>query len=197
MSLYGAFDATKHLDELDDPIETQEGVLSSSTRKARVLANLGLDATSTELNAIADDSARYQAAGSTLSVTVAAHNKKVIKLDTATGSVVTLPAATGSGAAFTFVVTVLATSNSHIVKVANSSDTMQGLAHLIDTDTGGAVVGFAAGATADTITLNRSTTGSVSLGEVIEVEDIAANKWQVTAFLSATGAPATPFSATV
>lgn len=40
MSLYGAFDSTKHFEELDDPIVTQEGVLSSATRKARAVANL-------------------------------------------------------------------------------------------------------------------------------------------------------------
>jgi hypothetical protein len=43
MSLYGAFDSTKHLDELDDPLDTQEGVLTPAVRKARVMANLSLD----------------------------------------------------------------------------------------------------------------------------------------------------------
>ena len=50
----------------------------------------------------------------------------------------------------------------------------------------------------DTITLNRSTTGSVTLGEWLEVEDIAANTWAVNGMLSATGAAfATPFTAAV
>jgi len=93
---------------------------------------------------------------------------------------------------------VLATSNSHIVKVANASDTMEGIIFGTRVDSGNAVLGFAAGATADTITLNRTTTGSVSLGEEFEVECVADNKWQVRGTLSATGAAfATPFSATV
>jgi hypothetical protein len=141
---------------------------------------------------------KYTAAGSTLTLTAAAHGGATIKLDTLAGSTVTLPAATGSGVRFKFLVTVLATSNNHIVKVANSSDTMIGMAFGTRVDSGNAVLGFAAGATADTITLNRTTTGSVSLGEWIKVVDEAANVWSVRAFLTATGAAfATPFSATV
>jgi hypothetical protein len=138
------------------------------------------------------------AAGATKTLTVAEHSGKEILLDTAAGSVVTLPAATGSRAKFRFRVSVLATSNSHIIKVANANDTMQGIIQGHRADSGNAVLGFAAGATDDTITLNRTTTGSVSLGEWIEVEDVAANLWHVKGELSATGAAfATPFSATV
>lgn len=135
-------------------------------------------------------------AGSTLTLTVEEHSGKLIALDTATGSTVTLPAATGSGAKFRFYVETIATSNAHIVKVANANDTMIGFVHSVD-DTSDNVVGFIAGSTADTITLNGSTTGSVSIGEYIEVEDIAATKWLVRGFISNTGAPATPFSAAV
>lgn len=136
------------------------------------------------------------AAGSTLTLT-SEHNGKTIALDTLTGSVVTLPAATGSGCKFRFVVSVLATSNSHKVQVANSSDTMIGGGTIADTDTSGAGYSFFAAATSDTITLNRTTTGSVTVGEIIEVEDYAANLWYVWFALSGTGTPATPFSAAV
>lgn len=136
------------------------------------------------------------AGGSTKTLT-AADTGKTIKLDTAAGTVVTLPAASGSGVKFRFVVTVLATSNSHIVQVANASDTMIGGVVIADTDSSGAASSFFAGATGDTITLNRSTTGSVSLGEWIEVEDVATNKWFVRGVLSGTGVVATPFSAAV
>lgn len=137
----------------------------------------------------------YLAAGATRTLILQDVNK-TIKLDTAAGSIVTLPASTGSGARFKFVITTIPTSNSHIVKVANASDTMIGLAFLSD-DTSDNAVAFNASGTADTITLNRTTTGGVALGEFIEVEDIAANLWQVHAFLKCTGTPATPFSATV
>lgn len=136
------------------------------------------------------------AAGSTKTLT-ADDSGKLVALDTAAGSVVTLPAATGTGAKYRFYVSVLATSNSHIVKVANASDTMIGGIVIADTDTGGAASSFAAAATSDTITLNRSTTGSVALGEYLEVEDIASTKWLVSGWIAGTGTVATPFSATV
>lgn len=156
-------------------------------------------ATGAELNAVADNSTRIVDAGATLAVTVALHDKKIIGLDQLAGSVCTLPQALAAtiGARFRFRVKVLATSNSHIIKVGHADDTMQGAILIVDTDTAGAVLGFAAGATADTITLNRSTTGSVSLGEEVEVECVAVGKWQVRGVLTATGDPATPFSATV
>lgn len=160
------------------------------------LGGVQVTATAAQLNATANDATRYQAAGSTLAL-AAANNKQVIKLDTATGSVVTLPAATGSGFRVRFLVTVLATSNSHIVKVANVSDAMQGIIASMD-DTAANAVAFAAIAgTDDTITLNRSTFGSVTVGEWFDVEDIAVNRWQVNGMISNTGTPATPFSATV
>lgn len=43
MSLYGAFDSTKHFDELDTPLATAEGVLTPAQRRARVIANLFVD----------------------------------------------------------------------------------------------------------------------------------------------------------
>jgi len=138
------------------------------------------------------------AGGSTLALSNAVHGGKTVKLDTLAGTTVTLPQATGSGAKFKFYVSVLATSNNHIVKVGNSTDVMVGMAFGTRVDSGNAVLGFATSATSDTITLNRTTTGSVSLGEWIEVVDVASGVFRVKAFLSATGAAfATPFSATV
>ena len=138
-------------------------------------------------------------AGATLSATAASYGGRTILLDTAAGSVVTLPAATGSGVKFRFLVSVIATSNSHIIKVANSSDTMTGQILAISDDAGFPVKGYSADATAgaDTITLNRTTTGSTSKGEFVIVEDYAVNKWAVTGVIASTGTEATPFSATV
>ena len=44
------------------------------------------------------------------------------------------------------------------------------------------------------ITLNRTTTGSVTIGENIEVRDVGLNRYAVQARLTNTGAVATPFS---
>jgi hypothetical protein len=147
--------------------------------------------------AIYPDSGQQVAAGGTLTLTADSHAGKMINLDTAAGSVVTLPAATGSGNIYRFRVSVLATTNSHIVKVANTSDGMQGIIVMMDDTANNAEAFAAVSGTSDTITLNRSTTGSVTLGEWFEVEDIAANLFHVRGVLTNTGTSATPFSATV
>lgn len=176
---------------------TDVDIASHDATNGLKLGGVLVAATAAEINQSVDLSTRYIAAGSTLSATLALHNGKVIKLDTASGSVVTLPAASGTGARFRFVISVLATSNSHVIKVANSSDTMQGMIFTVD-DTSDNAQGFIAVAgTSDTITLNRSTFGSVSKGEWFELEDFAANVWQVRGFMTNTGTAATPFSATV
>lgn len=137
------------------------------------------------------------AAGGTKTLT-GADAGKLILLDTAAGSVVTLPAATGTGRTFRFEVSVLATAAAHIIKVANTTDVMKGLAFGTRVDSGNAVLGFATAADTDTITLNRTTTGSVSIGERINVIDRASGIFNVQCFLSATGAAfATPFSTSV
>lgn len=139
----------------------------------------------------------FVAAGSAKTLSRSVDNGKLVKLDTLTGSVVVLPPAVGDMCYFLFVVTVLATSNSHIIKVANGVDVMRGIIGTLDSDL--ATVngfGFAAGATADTITMDRTNTGSVTLGEWVEAVDIAPGVWHIRGFLSG-AAPATPFSATV
>lgn len=159
-------------------------------------AGTAIDATAAEINRNCDTSARLIAAGSALTVTQALHDGKTIKLDTAAGSTCTLPAATGTGAMYRFVVSVLATSNSHIVKVANGTDIMQGII-LSRADDADATRAWGTGATDDTITLNRTTTGSVLRGEWIEVLDVASGLFLVRGVTASSGTEATPFSATV
>lgn len=190
----------QHVAGGDGLVVKSGGTLNVESGGALQLA--GVDVTAT-LAALANNAARYVAAGATRTLT-AANDKQTVKLDTAAGSVVTLPAATGSGIRFKFLVTVLATSNSHKVQVANAADFMIGIINGERVDSGNAVLGFAAAnsgtvaTNSDTITLNRSTTGSVSVGEWLEVEDVAANTWAVNGMLSATGAAfATPFTAAV
>lgn len=136
--------------------------------------------------------------------TLAAANLGLIAFDTATGSVATLPAASGSGLWYTFYVKTLATSNSHIVYtssangVGGTANNFIGLIQGTRTDSGNAPLSFAAAANSNTITLNRTTTGSVNVGEYFTVIDVAANTWLIKeSQLSATGgAFATPFSHT-
>lgn len=139
---------------------------------------------------------QFVAGGSALTLTAATHAGKVIRLDTATGSTITLPAATGTGNVYGFVTYVLATSNSHIVKVANSTDVMSGALVVVD-DSNGSATTFGTVAASDTITLNRTTTGSVKIGEMFFITDVKAGYFNVFGVVIATGTEATPFSATV
>lgn len=121
---------------------------------------------------------------------------KIILLDTLSGSVVTLPPATGSGGRIKVFEKIAATSNSHKIQVANSNDVMAGNVALTIA-AGGAASAFATVAASDTITLNRTTTGGASNGGWFEFEDVAPNLWAVKGVANASATPATPFSAAV
>ncbi len=160
----------------------------------------GNTATATELTRAADVSTRLVAAGGTLSVTEASHDGRTILLDTAAGSVCTLPAATGSGARFRFVVSVDATSNAHIIKVAASTDDLfLGTLLQTDTDTSDTLISMPALAadTFDTITFAADGTQGGAVGDIIEVEDIASGTWAIAGHVNGAGTVATPFSSAI
>ena len=119
----------------------------------------------------------------------------VLTVNAAAGLTLTLPAAAGTGDTYTIVIGTTVTLNSVLVKVANASDTMRGVA-VVAQDAGDTAVAFEAGATADTITMNGSTLGGL-LGDRIILTDVATNLWSVNIIAAATGTEATPFSATV
>ena len=96
------------------------------------------------------------------------------------------------GAAFEFVLSTTVTGN-FIVKVANSSDTMVGTAIL---GSGTTALVFSTATASDTITLNGTTTGGVG-GANVKATVVGANRYKVEVVSGATGALATPFSATV
>jgi len=108
----------------------------------------------------------------------------------------TLPAATGSGNVYKFIVSVTNTSN-YIIKVADATDTIDGIMMMLDED-GTAMSAFPTVAASDTITMNGTTTGGV-LGDYLELIDIASDQYHVRGVLRvpAGSNPATPFSATV
>lgn len=135
------------------------------------------------------------ATAATLAVTAAAHAGRVVTLNRAAGVVATLPAATGSGAKYQFIIGTTVTSNSYTVQVDSASATMCGNA-LLAQDSADTAVLFEAGATADTVAMNGTTTGGLK-GTEITLIDIAANLWYVRVVGAATGTEATPFSAAV
>lgn len=172
-------------------------VIDESITAATYIDGAGtLTATMLELNNVADISGRLVVAGATETAAPTTHDSRIILLDTLAGSVVTLPAATGSGAVYRCIVSVVATSNSHIIKVTGD-DVMYGAIWLADADTAGTTTAFVTAADSDTVTLNRTTTGSVTIGEWVEFVDVAADKWAVRGCLTNSGNGGTPFSATV
>ena len=133
------------------------------------------------------------------SVTIAEHAGRTLLLGEVGGNALvtlTLPAATGSGATYKFIVSVANTSN-YVIKVADASDTIDGIMLYLDED-GTAVSAFPTVATSDTITLNGGTTGGI-IGDYLELIDIATNQYHVRGVMRvAAGAnPATPFTAAV
>lgn len=133
--------------------------------------------------------------GATLSLVASAHGDATITANRAAGITFTLPASEGKGAYFRIIVGTTITSNSLIVKVANATDVMTGVA-VIANDTDASMSGFETASTSDTITMNGSTTGGIK-GDIIECEDVSSGLWSVKVTGSATGTEATPFSATV
>lgn len=128
-------------------------------------------------------------------ITRDSHDARILYLNAAAGKAITLPAASGSGSRYRFILGTTVTSIGHTIKVANATDIMIGNA-LVLQDGGDTLVAFETASDTDTITLNGTTTGGIK-GDEIEVIDVASGVFFVKLLLSATGTEATPFSATV
>lgn len=134
-------------------------------------------------------------AGATvLAVTQAAHAGRAVVLNNTAPIAITLPAATGTGAKYTFVLKAAATATQSTIKVANTVDVMGGLVLSLNT-TAGALIGFNSTATSDTLTFNGTTTGG-GLNAMYEITDIASGIFQV-AGRDTAAMTLTPYSATV
>lgn len=155
----------------------------------------GLGASKAELDRVADVSARAVSADNTLAVTQALHDGKTILLDQADGSACTLPAATGTGTRFRFIVSVTVTSNVHSIACAGT-DEFAGVVLQTDTDTSDTLAAYPALAADnfDIISMNGTTTGGL-IGDWFEVEDIATGVWALRGYVNANGTVATPLAA--
>ena len=136
---------------------------------------------------------------STDAVTITEHAGRTLLLGEVGGNAaltLTLPAATGTGAVYKFIVSVTNTSN-YKIQVADATDTIDGIMMYLDED-GTNVSAFPTVAASDTITLNGGTQGGI-VGDYLELIDIATNQYHVRGVMRvAAGAnPATPFSAAV
>ena len=131
-------------------------------------------------------------------ITAATHAGKTLLMGEVGGNAAatfTLPAATGSGAEYRFIVSVVNTSN-YKIQVANADDTIDGSV-ILHQDSANTVQTFNTVAASDTITLDGTTTGGVSIGDELTLVDMATNQYSVKGVLTASGTEATPFSAAV
>ncbi len=132
--------------------------------------------------------------GSSVSAT-AVHAGATYLLDTAGGSTLTLPAATGTGNKYRVVVSVSTTSAAHKVLAASVSDFIVGAA--IGQSNAGAVLGFHSAA-ATNHSLQMPNAGSQPSGGIIgdsyEFTDIGANLWECTGMFTAGTTATTPFN---
>ncbi len=134
------------------------------------------------------------AGGSTITLT-AAKAGQVTKLDTAAGTTVTLPAATGTGNRYIMVVSVAATSNAHKILAASSSDNIIGMAFGQNANTA-KVFQAASASTYHSIQMPFAGTqpsGGLQ-GDKFEFIDVGTNLWHCLGHYSAGTTPTTPFN---
>jgi hypothetical protein len=136
----------------------------------------------------------YNITASVIGLTQAEHAGKVLTLNIAGGTTLTLPYATGTQDEYTIVVATTLTGDG-IVKVGRSADTFIGFSNGA---TLAGTTGFSEGigGTDDTLTMNGTTTGGL-VGSSVRFTDIAANLWLVQARLVGSSTMVTSFSATV
>jgi hypothetical protein len=155
-------------------------------------------ASAAELNRAADMSTRVvDCTASTLAVTEALHDGKIITLNRAAGIAVTLPVPV-AGMWFRFIVGTTFTGAASIKSTAGTQ-IMIGQA-IMGNDSDNTVVKFPAlaASTYDTIDLlgTGNSTGGIA-GQTIEIRGLSATLWHVTIIGDAAGTEATPFADTV
>lgn len=176
------------------------------TKKLRIGKNANIEVTSltgvvTQITnaelATLSASARLVTLAVTTTLTAALHaGRTIVMTGAGAARTHTLPAATGTGDIYKFLVGEVNTSN-YLIKVADATDTIDGTIMNVDGDSTDAARGFKPAAADDTITLNGTTFGGASIGDWIELQDIAANQWALRGLVTGSGIVATPFSATV
>jgi hypothetical protein len=163
----------------------------------------GNTTTAAEIVRACDLTGRIVTIVETGAITVVDHSDRVCMLGEVGGNALvtlTLPEATGSGAKFKFIVSVVNTSSYVIVVADTTNANFIGNVINQDADLVGtiAAIMYPAPANADTITLDGTGTGG-QLGDFIELVDVATDVWAVNGVVSCpTGSnTATPFSAAV
>lgn len=126
------------------------------------------------------------------SITAATHLGHTLVLGGAGSSrTMTLPAATGTGNTYMFIVGAVNTSNYVIQKAG--SDTIKGGLVFASDNALNAELGFETTG-ASIVTLNGTTKGGAAVGDYVVFQDIAAGIWVIRGQVTESGSEATPFS---
>lgn len=133
-------------------------------------------------------SAQQVALTANTSISAATHAGRLMTLSKTDGMMVTLPAATGSGNVYKFVVITNLASGNYAFQVTGD-DTFVGQV-TITLAAGGTTFGESAGGTDDTLTLNGTTSGGI-VGSYVEFTDFKADLWLLDARLLGSGTLAT------
>lgn len=129
------------------------------------------------------------AAGSTRTLTQA-QSGAMILMDTASGSVVTLPAPK-VGLRFTFVISTTVTSNSHKIITDAGTTFLVGMLGLMEAAATTALGALFDGSANVACTMNGTTTGGIK-GTRITVECISATVWEISGLVAGSGSLSTP-----
>ncbi len=135
----------------------------------------------------------------TTPLTKAAHEGRWVLMGAAGAALTfTLPAATGTGDRYMLMVSVVNTSN-YLVKAVVGTSLFVGTiigASTTDSATDAART-WTAGASDDSLLLNGTTRGGLTIGDWLTFTDISATKWLVQGMITQSGSEATPFENTV
>lgn len=184
--------AAASVDPANDYIPVYDASQSKVVRVLYGPSSLGTDATGAEITRAADVSARNVSLAVDTTLTEATHEGKTLVMGGAGSQrTFTLPAATGGGGVYRFVVGAVNTSNYVITRAG--SDVIKGGLIFNSDNASNATVGFET-QVATTITLNGTTKGGAGIGDTLTLIDCAAATWCLSGQVTESGAEATPFS---
>lgn len=154
--------------------------------------NRGQTATASEVNRNCDKSTRIiDVTSATVTLSENTHESRYVTLNRAAGIAVTLPAATGSGSRYRFIITTTVTSNTTTITAA-AGDFLGGT--VLQTKTDNTFASYHMDGTSHTtLTFNGTTKGGI-VGDYIELFDASTTMWHVKAMTKATGVVASPVS---
>lgn len=158
-----------------------------------IIDGVAVTASAAELNRATVSGRIVTVTTTPLTASLATHEGKTTVLSKADALAVTLPAASGSGARYRFVIGIAASGGSYTLAATPTTDVFAGIALGTDDD-GVPANSWATASNSNKITMDGSTQGG-KVGDIVEIEDIAAGVWAITNMrITQSGTEATPFS---